>query len=99
VFRFDSSDDAIAVVFAGERLTVPRTVVRLGGVGLVLAGFVHLLVPGVLLSTGRVAYDFALDVRFEPQEEARSRVRAVGLAMVAAGSHLAYYGGIAPREE
>jgi len=99
VLRFDADEDAVAVVLCGERLTVPRTVVRLGGVGLVLAGLVHLLVPGVLLSTGRVAYDFGLDVRFEPQERARSRVRAVGLAMVAAGAHLAYYGGIVPRRE
>ncbi|MEF8851369.1 MAG: hypothetical protein V5A44_01870 [Haloarculaceae archaeon] len=72
--------------------------VRPLGVGLVLAGLAHLLAPGVLLWTARVAYDRVLDVRFEPRDSAPNRVRLVGAAMVATGAHLAYYGAVIPAE-
>jgi hypothetical protein len=69
---------------------------RLVGVVFVFAGGIHLLLPGTLLATGRVAYDLALRVRFEPRDGAHRRVRVVGAAMVAAGLHLLYHGGLIP---
>lgn len=76
----------------------PAPVVRLVGVGLVLAGLAHILRPGWLLWTARVAYDRVLDVRFEPRDSAAMRVRTVGMGMVTAGAHLAYHGTVVPAE-
>lgn len=94
----NSGDDATRTRRVERRrwAGLPTPVVRLVGVGLVLAGVVHLLRPGALLATARVAYDLALDVRFEPRDGAALRVRLAGLAMAAAGAHLAYHGGAVP---
>jgi uncharacterized protein YjeT (DUF2065 family) len=72
---------------------------RPAGALLVVAGLVHLLVPR--LSTRIVAwsYDRLLDVEFVPGEGTTKRVRAIGLAMLAAGGHLLYHGGIVPGRE
>lgn len=70
---------------------------RLTGAALVLVGFVHLLVPGALLRTARIGYRYVLRVEFEPKPGANERVRGVGLALIAVGAHLLYYGGIRPR--
>lgn len=73
-----------------------RAAPRPFGLVLVLAGIAHLLVPGVLLRAARPAYRLALDVRFRPGERAQRRVRLLGLAMIAAGAHLLYHGGVRP---
>jgi hypothetical protein len=70
---------------------------RLTGAILVLVGFAHLLVPGVLLRTARIGYRYVLRVEFDPKPGASGRVRGLGLAMIAAGAHLLYHGGIVPR--
>ena len=75
----------------------PRFPARLTGAVLVLVGFAHLLAPGVLLRTARLGYRYVLRVEFEPKSGASGRVRLIGLALVAAGAHLLYHGGIAPR--
>ena len=61
---------------------------RLLWVGAALAGVVHLLVPGVLLWTGRVAYKWVLSVEFEPKLGAKRRVRLVGVGFLAAAAAL-----------
>jgi len=70
---------------------------RLAGLAMLLAGVAHLLVPGLLLWTAKVGYGIALDVEFDPGDASRRRVRLLGLAMVAAGAHLLYHGGIRPK--
>ena len=70
---------------------------RLTGAMLVLVGLVHLLAPGALLRTARIGYGYVLRVGFDPKPGASSRVRGVGLALIAAGAHLLYHGGIVPR--
>jgi hypothetical protein len=72
---------------------------RLAGVVLVTAGLAHLLIPGTLLATARLAYDRLLDVRFDPRAGAGRRVRLVGVGLVAAGAHLIYHGGVVPDAE
>jgi hypothetical protein len=67
------------------------------GALLSLAGLLHLLVPDRLLSLASTGYDRALDVSFSPRDGATARVRLLGLAMLAAGAHLLYYGGVRPR--
>ncbi|WP_257299523.1 hypothetical protein [Haloarchaeobius sp. FL176] len=66
------------------------------GALLSLAGVVHLLVPERLLALASTGYDIALDVAFSPRDGATTRVRLLGLAMLAAGAHLLYYGGVLP---
>jgi len=67
------------------RIDIPP---RLLWVGAALAGVVHLLVPGVLLWTGRVAYKWVLSVEFEPKSGAKCRVRLVGVGFLAAAAAL-----------
>jgi uncharacterized protein YjeT (DUF2065 family) len=84
-----------AIELAADR---PTAIVRLVGVALVCVGVVHLVWPGRLLWTGQAAYGLALDVRFEPRQKARGRVRLVGAAMVVVGAHLVSRGGVFPAE-
>ena len=93
-----SPDDGTASAGTERRrwADLPTPVVRLVGLGLVLTGVVHLLRPGALLATARVAYDRTLNVRFEPRDGTASRVRLAGVAMVAAGALLACHGGVVP---
>ena len=87
--------DSVVVSVGGRQLEVASaTVARLVGAVLVVTGVAHLLRPGTLLETGEVAYGRVLDVGFRPREGASARVRLVGAAMVAAGAHLAYHGGL-----
>ncbi|GCF13572.1 hypothetical protein Harman_15070 [Haloarcula mannanilytica] len=55
---------------------------RLLWTGTALAGVVHLLVPGLLLSTAQLGYRWALAVEFEPTTESRRRVRLLGVAFL-----------------
>jgi len=55
---------------------------RLVWLGTALAGLIHLLVPGLLLRTARVAYRYALAVEFDPKPGARRRVRLVGVGFL-----------------
>lgn len=55
---------------------------RLVWLGATLAGLAHLLAPGLLLRTARVAYRYALAVEFDPQPGARRRVRLVGVGFL-----------------
>lgn len=66
------------------------------GAALVLVGVAHLLAPALLLRTASVGYRYVLRVDFEPKPGANERVRGVGLALIAAGAHLLYHGGIVP---
>lgn len=71
------------------------------GLLLFLAGLVHILVPEVLVRIAAVGYRL-LRLRLEPKPGATQRIRVVGVAMVAAGAHLLYHGGVRPawkREE
>jgi len=54
---------------------------RLAAAGLALLAAAHLLVPGLLLRAARLGYGLALDVRFEPGERSRGRVRLVGVGL------------------
>jgi hypothetical protein len=65
-------------------LELTRTESRVGRLLLAGNGLLHLLAPGLLLGLASLAYDLALDVRFEPGEGARRRVRLVGAALLAA---------------
>lgn len=56
------------------------------GSGLIIGGLVHLLFPHQLLTTARYAYKHSLAVEFTPMQTAERRIRAVGLAMLAAGT-------------
>jgi hypothetical protein len=56
---------------------------RLLWTGMAIAGVLHLLVPGVLLSLAKVGYRRVLAVEFTPQDGARRRVRLLGVAFLA----------------
>jgi len=62
------------------RIDIPP---KLLWVGAALAGAIHLLLPGLLLWTGRVAYKWFLAVEFDPKPGAKRRVRLVGLGFLA----------------
>jgi hypothetical protein len=51
----------------------------------VVSGVVHLLVPGRLLAAAAWGYDRVLAVEFTPKSGARTRVRLVGVAVLAVG--------------
>ncbi|WP_435359931.1 hypothetical protein [Haloarchaeobius sp. DFWS5] len=68
------------------------------GALLTLIGVCHLRKPDRLLSLVGQAYDRVLDVDFEPRDGAKNRVRLLGLAFVAAGLHLLFWGGVLPRQ-
>ena len=51
---------------------------RLAGLLLVVTGLAHLLAPTVLLNLASKSYSTVLDVDFEPQSGASTRVRALG---------------------
>ena len=53
-----------------------------------LAGVVHLLVPGLLLRSGELAYRWFLAVEFDPKPGAKRRVRLVGLGFLAVAALL-----------
>jgi hypothetical protein len=67
------------------RIDVPP---RLLWLGAVLAGMVHLLVPGRLLETAAWAYRRFLAVEFDPNPEATRRVRLVGVGLLAVAAVL-----------
>lgn len=67
------------------RLDVPP---KLLWVGTALAGVVHLLVPGLLLRSGELAYRLVLRVEFDPKPGAKRRVRLVGLGFLAVAAAL-----------
>lgn len=81
---------------AAEARRAADAAARPSGLALVVAGVAHLLVPGLLLRTARAGYRTVLGVRFRPGERSARRVRLLGLAMIAAGAHLLYHGGIRP---
>lgn len=91
-----STDLPVAAVLRDTRALAAAAPRPLGAV-LVLAGLAHLLVPGLLLGVAGRGYDQVLGVDFRPREHATTRVRALGFAMVAAGAHLLYHGGVKPR--
>lgn len=72
---------------------------RLVGALLVLSGLAHLLVPTFLLNLASRSYSTVLNVDFDPDSGASTRVRAVGVGLVAAGAHLLYYGGVLPAKD
>jgi len=80
---------------SGADTTGPRLV----GALLVLTGLAHLVVPTVLLNLASWSYETILDVEFKPGATASTRVRALGVGLVAAGAHLLYYGGVLPDNE
>ncbi|MFB6224560.1 MAG: hypothetical protein ABEH86_12930 [Haloarcula sp.] len=55
---------------------------RLLWTGTTLAGVLHLLVPGLLLSMARLGYRWVLAVEFIPQDRSRHRVRLLGVAFL-----------------
>jgi len=55
---------------------------RLLWTGTALAGVLHLLVPGLLLSVARMGYRWVLAVEFAPTIESRRRVRLLGVAFL-----------------
>ncbi|AEM55789.1 hypothetical protein HISP_00860 [Haloarcula hispanica N601] len=60
-------------------MDLTRTERRLLWVGTALAGALHLLVPGLLLSLARLGYRWVLSVEFTPQDGAHRRVRLLGV--------------------
>ena len=74
-------------VSESERDGMPRrrTLARLGSAGSGLVGFVHLLVPELLLSIAARGYRLVLAVEFEPSERAPRRVQLIGVGFVAIG--------------
>jgi hypothetical protein len=88
--------DELTAAILDDTTTVARAAPRPLGLLLLLAGFTHLVAPGVLLWLAAVGYDRVLAVEFEPGERATSRVRALGIAMVLAGGHLLYHGSVIP---
>ncbi|RLM96677.1 hypothetical protein [Haloarcula sp. Atlit-7R] len=69
-------------------MDLTRTERRLLWVGTALAGALHLLVPGLLLSSARLGYRWVLAVEFAPQEKSRRRVRLLGVAFLAIAAAL-----------
>jgi len=61
---------------------------RLLWTGATLAGVLHLLVPGLLLSLARLGYRWVLAVEFTPTAESRRRVRLLGVAFLAVAAVL-----------
>ncbi|WP_336325542.1 hypothetical protein [Halovenus sp. HT40] len=72
---------------------------RIAGALLVVTGLVHLVAPTTLLGLAERSYRLVLSVDFEPRQGASTRVRALGLGLVAAGAHLLYYGGLLPSDK
>ena len=64
-------------------MNLTRTERRLLWTGTALAGVLHLLVPGLLLSMARLGYRWVLAVEFTPQAGSRRRVRLLGVAFLA----------------
>jgi hypothetical protein len=64
-------------------MDLTRTERRLLWTGTALAGVLHLLVPGLLLSMAQLGYRWVLAVEFTPQKGARRRVRLLGVAFLA----------------
>ena len=60
-------------------MDLTRTERRLLWAGTALAGVLHLLVPGLLLSLARLGYRWVLSVEFTPQQGSRRRVRLLGV--------------------
>jgi len=69
-------------------MDLTRTERRLLWTGAALAGVVHLLVPGLLLSMARLGYRWVLAVEFTPQEGSRRRVRLLGVGFLAVAAAL-----------
>lgn len=72
---------------------------RMAGALFVLTGLVHIVAPTTLLGLAKRGYSAVLDVDFDPRSEASTRVRALGVGLIAAGAHLLYYDGIWPSTE
>jgi len=60
-------------------------VLRVSAVMSILAGLLHIAIPGRLLELASQGYERVLAVRFQPQESATARVRLIGLAMLVSG--------------
>ncbi|EMA09481.1 hypothetical protein SAMN05443574_107162 [Haloarcula vallismortis] len=69
-------------------MDLTRTQRRLLWTGTALAGVLHLLVPGLLLSLARLGYRWVLAVKFTPTAESRRRVRLLGVAFFAVAAVL-----------
>ncbi len=65
------------------------TLLRIGTLGAMLVGVVHLLVPDRLLAIAGWGYDRLLAVDFDPRDDATTRVRLVGVLFLLAGAVLA----------
>ena len=61
---------------------------RLLLLAIALAGSLHVLVPGRLLTTAEYGYRRVLDVEFRPRDGAKRRVRLVGVAMLGVAATL-----------
>ncbi|WP_436901096.1 hypothetical protein [Halovenus halobia] len=72
---------------------------RLVGALFVLTGLAHLVVPTLLLDLASRSYETILNVEFTPDSGASTRVRALGVGLVAAGAHLLYYDGVLPKKD
>ncbi|MCL9814686.1 hypothetical protein [Natranaeroarchaeum aerophilus] len=68
------------------------TLLRIGSLGAMLVGVVHLLVPDRLLAIAGWGYDRLLAVDFDPRDDATTRVRLVGVLFLLAGAVLARVG-------
>ncbi|WP_336336106.1 hypothetical protein [Haloarcula brevis] len=69
-------------------MDLTRTERRLLWTGTALAGVLHLLVPGLLLSVARLGYRWILSVAFTPQEGSHRRVRLLGVGLLAVAAAL-----------
>lgn len=90
----DTRDDSATTDSASD-----STQPRIAGALLVVTGLVHLVAPTTLLGLAERSYKLVLSVDFEPRPGASTRVRALGLGLVAAGAHLLYYGGLLPSDK
>jgi uncharacterized protein YjeT (DUF2065 family) len=76
---------------------VSRT--RLLGAALVAAGLAHVLAPEGMLELGSPTYEFLRVADVELLADATERIRAVGVALLAVGGHLAYHDGVLPARD
>jgi len=69
---------------------------RTAGLVLLGVGLASLFVPGALLRLVGGPLAWLLDASVKTSDDTPTRLRLLGLAMAAAGAHLAYHGSVAP---